>query len=126
MNSFCFHQLHKIPHKTKTPHAHSLLSTYKCWLPKDYKKQTQLLNINTLSITDLTRKPYTTANGGRFYCRFSSPVPQHFHYYFFSSSHFRPIWLSHNGFSLRGVRTHFFSKLFHYVTLSADYISHNT
>ena len=41
MNSFCFHQLHKIAHKTKqkkTPHAHSLLSTYKCWLLKDYKK----------------------------------------------------------------------------------------
>ena len=81
MNSFCFHQLHKTAHKTKqnkkSPHAHSLLSTYKCRLLKDYKKQTQLLNINTLSITDLTSKPYTTANGGRYYGRFSSTVPQH-------------------------------------------------
>ena len=55
-----------------------------------------------------------------------SSVPHHLHHYFSSSSHFRPICLSHNGFSLQGVRTHFFSKLFHYVTLSADYISHNT
>jgi hypothetical protein len=125
-NSFCFHQLHKIAHKTKTPHAHSLLSTYKCWLLKDYKKQTQLLNINTLSITDLTSEPHATGNVVDNHHRSSRPIPQNFRYYFSSSTHFRPIWLSHNGFSLQGVRAHFFSKSFHYVTLSADYISHTT
>ena len=70
----------------KTPHAHSLLSTHKCWLLKDYKKQTLLLKIHTLSITNMTSEPYTTTNGAD-----SSPFPQHFHYYISSSSHFRPI-----------------------------------
>ena len=53
----------KNTHTPKTPHAHSLLSTYKCCLLKDYKKQTQLLKMNTLSITDLTSNPYITVHG---------------------------------------------------------------